>query len=201
VLQALDDDVRADPPEVEPLQPRQNGCGGLRDLLRLGGREHEHHAWRRLLENLEQRVPRLAREHVGFVDDVDLGARLGARGVHGALTQVTRVVHATVRRSVELDDVEVRGAAPNPGTGFAAAARLPRRAAPLAIQCHREDSRGGGLPHAARPGKEIAVRDAILRDGATERRRDVILRDEIRELAGTVLASEGDHDRANDVTK
>ena len=64
----------ADPLEVEALQPAQHRSRGLRDLLRLGGGEDEHHPWRRLLEDLQQRIPRLAREHVRLVDDVDLVA-------------------------------------------------------------------------------------------------------------------------------
>ena len=71
-FQPGDDGVRADAAEVEALQSRQNRCRRIGDLLWLGGRKHEHDAGRRLLENLEQRVPRLAGEHVRFVDDVNL---------------------------------------------------------------------------------------------------------------------------------
>ena len=44
-------------------------------LVRLGRREDEHGRGRRLLERLQERVPSLAREHVGLVEDVDLPVR------------------------------------------------------------------------------------------------------------------------------
>ena len=107
VAQAQGDGLRANAPEVEALQAGQDRGGALGDLLRLRRREHEHHAGRRLLEDLEERVPRLAREHVRLVDDVHLVAGFRARGVHGALAQVAGVVHAAVRRGVQLDDVQI----------------------------------------------------------------------------------------------
>src|SRR5947207_9658753 len=42
LLQPLGDRMRADAPEVEALESREDGCRALRDLLRLRGREHEH---------------------------------------------------------------------------------------------------------------------------------------------------------------
>ena len=42
---------------------------------------------------------------MGFVDDVDLVARRCGRE-HRALTQIAGVVHASVTRSIELDDVD-----------------------------------------------------------------------------------------------
>src|SRR5947207_8733316 len=76
LAQALDDGSRADAPEVEALQPGQDRRRALRDLLRLGGGEDEYDRRRRLFENLEQRVPRFARQHVGLVHDIDLVATL-----------------------------------------------------------------------------------------------------------------------------
>src|SRR2546422_11080974 len=96
---------RPDAPEIEALQAREDRRRALRDLLRLGGREHEHDARWRLFQDLEQGVPRLAREHVRFVDDVHLATSLRRRGVHGALAQVAGVVHTPVPPRVELDHV------------------------------------------------------------------------------------------------
>ena len=80
--------------------------GGLLDLVRLGGREREHHTRRRFLEDLEQRVPRFARQHVRFVDDVDLVAVLTRRCVHGAFAEFPGIIDAAIGRRVDLDDVE-----------------------------------------------------------------------------------------------
>src|SRR5690606_12716713 len=109
-------------PEVEALAAREDRRRGLLDALRLRGREDEDHPRRRLLEDLEERVPRLAGEHVGLVDDVDLVAPLLGRRVHGALAQVARVVDAAVRGGVDLDDVERRAPGPDPLAALADAA-------------------------------------------------------------------------------
>ncbi len=189
LLQPGDDRVWSDPPEIEALQPRQDRRRGVGDLLRLGGGEHEHDTRGRLLENLEQRVPRLAREHVRFVDDVDLGAQLRARRIHRPLAQIARVIDAAVRRGVELDDVEIGRPGPDPSARITLAARLTGRRPPLAVQGHREDARSGGLPHAAGPRKEISVRDAALCHGTSQCGGHMVLSNEIGELFGTVLAS------------
>ena len=185
--------MRADAPEVEALEAGENRRRGLRDLLRLGGGEDEHHARRRLLEDLEERVPRLAGQHVRFVHDIDLGAGLAAGRVHRPLAQVARVVHPPVRRGIELHDVEVRGAVPDAAARVAFAVGLTGGCAPLAVQRHREDARRGRLPHAARTGEQVAVRHAARRHGAPERGRDVVLDDEVGELLGAVFAGQGNH--------
>src|SRR5216117_4080917 len=117
-------------------------------------------AWNALLKILEERIPRLARQHVRFVHDVDLVTALARGGVHGALTQVAGVVHAPVRGGIELDDVEVHRASPDPGAGIALPARLTRRTrtAALAIERHREDTRRRGLADATRTREQVPVR-------------------------------------------
>ncbi len=168
----------------------QHRRGGLRDLLRLRGGEHEHDARRRLLEDLEQRIPRLAREHVRFVHDVHLVAGVAVRRVHRALAQLTRVVHAAVRRGIDLDDVERGGSAPDPLARFALAARLAVGGAVLAIERHREHARERRLPHSARAAQQVAVRDAAARDRALERVRDVGLHRDIGEAPRAILTGE-----------
>src|SRR5881628_835459 len=73
--------------------------------------------------------------------------------------------------------------------------RVHESRAPLAIERHGEDSRGGRLTHTPGTREQIAVRRAAMRHRATQRRRHVVLHDEVGELLGTVLAGEGDHDR------
>jgi hypothetical protein len=105
-FQAQPDLGRPDALEVEPLQPAEHGRRRLGNFLGLGGGEDEDDARRRLLEHLQQGVPRLAREHVRLVHDVDLVPIVSGRRVHGPLPQVARVVHAPVRCGVDLHDVE-----------------------------------------------------------------------------------------------
>src|SRR3989449_5941282 len=96
---------------------------------------------------------------------------------HSALTQVAGVVHAPVRGGIELDDVEVHRASPDPGAGIALPARLTRRprTAALAIERHREDTRRRGLADATRTREQVPVRHPGPRDGPTQRGRHVIL--------------------------
>jgi hypothetical protein len=77
-FEVLGDRLDRDAAEVEPLAaPDDRG----RHLVRLGGREDEPDADRRLLEHLQQRVERLARQPLRLVDDVDLlAAWTGAVG-------------------------------------------------------------------------------------------------------------------------
>ena len=93
-----------EPPEVEALAPADDRG---RHLVRLGGGQHEPDAGRRLLEELQQGVERLAGEPLRLVDDVDLLAALHRRGGR-RLAQLARVLDAAVAGGVDLDDVEVR---------------------------------------------------------------------------------------------
>ena len=117
-----------------------------------------------------------------------------ARSIHRALAQIARVVHTAVRRRIELDDVQIRGAGPDAPAGVAFPARLPGAGgAALAIERHSEDPSGRRLANAPRPGEQVAVRHPALGHGSAQGGGHVILHDEIAELLGAVLASEGNH--------
>jgi hypothetical protein len=87
--------------QIELQAARQHGDG---NLLRIGRRENELDV-RRLLERLQHRVERVIRQHVHFVDHVDLEARIDRR-VHRALEQRGHLVDAAVARGVHLDVVD-----------------------------------------------------------------------------------------------
>ena len=57
--------------ELEDLRARQHG---LRNLRELGRRHHEDDVRRRLFDRFQQRVERVVRELMDFVDDEDLVA-------------------------------------------------------------------------------------------------------------------------------
>ena len=80
--------------EVEALAAAEHGHRHLADL---GGGEQELHMRRRLFQRLEQRVERLLRQHVHFVDDVDLVARRH-RAIAHALDELAHVVDAGAAR-------------------------------------------------------------------------------------------------------
>ena len=76
------------PLEDEVLTPRADR---RKHLLLLGRAEDEHEVGRRLLDQLEQRLPRRVRELVRLVEDVDLVATLDRLQDH-ALPNLTDVV-------------------------------------------------------------------------------------------------------------
>ena len=89
--------------EVVPLAAGEDGD---RDLLDLGRREDELHVRRRLLERLEERVPRRRRQHVDLVDHVDLEPVARGAEAH-ALLEAPHLVDAVVAGAVDLLHVEV----------------------------------------------------------------------------------------------
>ena len=170
--------------EIVALAARQDRG---RDLVRLGGREDEHHVRRRLLQRLEQRVECAGRQHVDLVDDVDLALALG-RHVARALAQRAHVVDAGVGRAVDLHHVD-RSPLGDLTAEVARAAGV--RGRPLGTaQRLGQDAGRAGLAHAARAGEQEGVMHALLRDGVGQRARDVLLPDQLVEALGPVLARE-----------
>ena len=88
--------------EIELQAARQHGD---RNLLRIGRRENELDVLRRLLERLQHRVERRLRQHVHFVDQVDLVAADGRR-VARVVENLAHVVDAGVRRGIELEQID-----------------------------------------------------------------------------------------------
>ncbi len=90
-------------PEVKTLAARKNGDRNLADL---GRRENELHMRRRLLQGLQQRAERRLRQHVHFVDDIDLVG--GAdRLVANRFDDLTHVVDTGMRGGIQLNHVDV----------------------------------------------------------------------------------------------
>ena len=88
----------------------------------VGRAEDEDEVGRRLLDQLQQRVPGGVRELVRLVEDVDLVAALD-RLEHDAVADLADVVDAALRRGVHLDHVE-RGAGGDRDAGVAGAVGL-----------------------------------------------------------------------------
>ena len=160
---------------------------GLRNILRLRGRQHEDDVAGRLLQRLQQSVEGGVGDLVRFVENVDLEAV--ARGtIAGGLAQFADFVDAAVGGGVDLDDVDgVSG--PNLGAGIADAAWLRNRMVlGAAVQGHGQDARDGGLPDAAVAAEDVAVGGPALLDGVLEGAGNVFLSDDFGELLRTVFA-------------
>jgi hypothetical protein len=183
--QVLGDDVHPAPAEVEPLAPPDDRG---RHLVRLGRREDEPNTHGRLLEHLQQRVERLAREALRLVDDVDLLASLDRRG-RRLLAEVARVLDAAVGGRVDLDYVQVLSLA-DPKALVAGAARLGRRAL-LAVDHLGQDPGGRGLPRSARATEQERVREPALANRAHQRADHVLLPQDLTGTLRPVLAIQG----------
>lgn len=157
------------------------------DLLGLGGGEDELQMLRRLLDDLQQGVEPRRGDHVGLVDDVDLVPAAGGPE-EGLLAQLTGVVHATVRRGVDLDDVDgPRPVARQVPARLALPARGRRRPL-LTVQAPREDPRAGGLATSARPAEQVRVIDPVVPQRLLQRVSDMLLPDDLGEGLRAVAA-------------
>ena len=106
--------LQARPREDEGLAARAHGRQHLREV---GRAEDEDQVGRRLLDQLQERVPGGVRELVRLVEDVDLVAALGGLE-DDALADLADVVDPALRGRVHLDHVE-RGAVRDRDAGVA----------------------------------------------------------------------------------
>ena len=169
--------------QLEHLRPRLDG-GGHR--VQLGRRHHELHVRRRLLDGLQQRVERVLRQAMDFVDDEDLVAIAHRRNRQRLDDDLANGVDAGVGGAVNLEDVHV-AAFGDFAAGIAVAARLAGR--PVhAVERARHDARGRRLPHAARAREDERLREPARRDGVLQRVDDAALADDVFEPLRTPFA-------------
>ena len=184
LLQLLEQLAEPDAPEVVALAAGEHGG---QDLVRVGGGEDELHVRRRLLERLQEGVEGVLREHVHFVDDVDLEAAPD-RLVRDRLHEVPHLVDLGVRGAVDLEHVEGTSLADLAAVRALVAGLLANPA--LAVERLREETRRRRLAHPPRPGEEEGVGDAARGDGGLERARHVLLPDDLVEPLGSETAGE-----------
>ena len=102
------------------------------------------------------------------------------------VAQVAHLVHAVVRGPVDLQHIQ-RVASRDLAAHAAGVARRGRGAL-LAVQRFGENARQRGLADAARPDKQVGVRDASGFDRVLERARDMLLTDHIIKPLGAPFA-------------
>ena len=161
--------------EVVALAATENGDGYLVNFRR---RKDELHMRRRLFQSLQEGIPGRLRQHVHFVDDVDLEA-VACGPVRQAFLEATHFVHARIAGAIDLLHVNVR-AFTDLSTGVTDLTRC-RRWPLLAVQRFRQDPRAGRLPDTTHTREQERVRDAVVGDRIRERAGDVLLPDEIVE--------------------
>ena len=139
----------------------------------------------RLLERLQHRVERGLRQHVHFVDQVDLVAS-DCRRVPRVVENLPHVVDAGVGRGVELEEVD-EATGIDLGAGRADTARRGGNAR-HAIEALGKDPRDRGLAHTAGAGQQIRVVNAAARQRIGERRHHVLLAGQLGERHRPPLA-------------
>ena len=182
--QVGDQRVRRDEPEGVVVRARPDG---LQHLVRLGRGEHELHVLRRLLDQLEQRVEALVRDHVGLVDHVDLEP-VPHRRHRRALAQLAGIVHTAVAGGVDLDHVEAAGPAAGELAARVTGAAGGRRRPLGAVEAAGEDARRRRLATAARTAEEVGVVDPARPQCLAQRTGDVFLPDDLGERLRAVAA-------------
>src|SRR5437762_12370020 len=116
-------------------------------------------------------MERFARDLVRLIENEHLTA-VPRRAIADIFPQLAHFVDAAVRGGVDFDDVH------GPAGGDLDAARANPagmiRGPVHAVQTPRQNAGDRGLSRAALPGKNVAVRDSVLRDSVLERSLDVL---------------------------
>ncbi len=182
--QARNDLRRRQRLEIELKAPRQDGD---RDLLRVGGSKDEFHVLGWLLQRLEHGVERRFRQHMHFVDQVNLVAP-DRRRVARVVENLPHVVDAGVRRRVELEQIDEAAGIDVDACRAHAAWRC--RDAVDAVEALGEDARDRRLADTARAGEKVRVMQAAALDRIGQRLYDVLLAGKLAKTLRTPLAGE-----------
>ncbi len=169
--------VHRDPLQVEALAAAQDR---RQQLLNLGRRKHELHMRRRLFQGFQQRIPGVLAQHVRFVDDIDLVARLRRRIAH-RLDDLARIVDTGVRRSVHLDHIDMLPLRDRHAVAAHPAGRHRRPAqavGPDAVQRLGDDPRSRGLADPAHPRQQPGLRQPVAGNRIRQRGNNRLLPDQ-----------------------
>ena len=137
--------------QVELQTARQNGD---RYPFRLGRRQQEFYMLGRFLQGLEQGVEAVFREHVDFIDEIDL-VPSGSGRILDVIHQVPGFIHLGPGCRVDFDQID-EPAFIDTRTGAALAARFGTDA-DLAVETLRQDPRQGRLAHAAGTAEQVGM--------------------------------------------
>ena len=180
--------VGLDPAQIEALAARQHRHRHLADF---GGGEHEFGVLRRLFQRLQERVEGRRRQHVHFVDDVDLVARAGRRIAH-AVVDLAHVVDAGVGGGVHFQHVHVPAfhdrLAMHAEHRHVDGRPLHRAVRQFVIQRAGENPRRGGLADPAHAGQDPGLRNAPGLERVRNGAHHGVLADQIVETGRAVFA-------------
>ncbi len=176
--------------QIKALAARENGN---RNLANFRGRKNELGVRRRLFQRLEQGVECLRREHVNFVENVDLVTRADRR-VADRIVDLAHVVDAIMRSSIHLEDIDVP--ALHDRLAMDADHRhLDRRlgngaVGKFIIESAGENARRGGLADPTHPRENPGLRNTARFECIRKRAHHRILADQIIKGRRPVFARE-----------
>ena len=157
------------------LTARQNR---RRYFVDLGGRQDKHGMIGWLFEGFEQRVERRSRQHVHFVDDVNLVAANCRAELH-ALDDFASIIDTGMRGGVHFDDVD--GTAICNRQTHATAAAWPISWLGHAVDCLGEQTSDGRFADTTWPRKYIGMTNPPVNDCITQCADDMFLADKFVE--------------------
>ena len=143
--------------------------------MRIGGSQNKFDVSRRLFQRFEHRIKRVARQHVHFIDDIDLEASAGRR-IQRVFQQLAHVIDLRVRRRIQLHQID-KASRVNLGAGAAFSARRIGNAG-FAVERLGDNARQRGLAHTARAGKQVGVMQTLLLERITQRTNNMLLPDQ-----------------------
>ena len=133
--------------------------------MSFGRCKYENNMCWRFFECFEQGIKSLSREHVYFVDNINLALALRSRISH-LFAQLPDFINPAIRSSVNLQYIHAVALA-NGNTRCTFPTRFSRWPL-LAIECHGKQSRRRGLTRSSRPGEQIRLRHAPQPDGVLQ---------------------------------
>ncbi len=180
--------VSLDPAQIKTLAARQHRH---RDFADLGGREHELGVLGGLFQRLQEGVEGRGREHVDFVDDVDLVAGARRRIAH-AVVDLAHIIDAGVGGGVHFQDVHVPAfhdrLAMHAKYRHVDGRALHRSVRQFVIQRAGENPRRGGLADPAHAGQDPGLRNPPGLERVGNGADHGVLADQILETGGAVFA-------------
>ena len=156
-----------------------------RQLFRIGGGEQKFDVRRWFFQGLQQGVERMVGEHVHFVDQIDLVARM-ARCVLDVVQQFAGLVDLGARGRIDFDQID-HAPLIDFKAGAAHTAR-PTRYALFTVERLGQHPRQRSLAHPARAGEEIGVMQAATVQRVDQGLEHVRLPDHFGKVARPPLA-------------
>ena len=166
--------------KIKSLATRENRDGYL---LWVSRTKDEFDVPRGFLERLKQRIERLRRQHVDFVDDVDL-IGCSARTHQCVLPQGPDLVDPAIAGTVDLDHIHVFPGIDRKGDfrGRVKSSVPLRRS----VESFGENACGTSFANSSRPSKQVSMADSMSLNSPEQRLRGSILPNEIFERLGPI---------------